>query len=149
MDPLSITATVAGICKVCLAVTQALSDFQAKCQQASLTIGAICAESAVVNAALSQIQSLLFRQGDRIIIRLNDRPDLASAFDTSLTGCMLLYSCLENEVGNLRAALDQGTGLNWKHKFTAVWKENTMQGLLQQIRGQEIALQLLLQSLHM
>jgi hypothetical protein len=37
--------------------------------------------------------------------------------------------------------------LEWRMKFRVVWKQGDMESLLQQIRGQETALNLLLQGL--
>lgn len=149
MDPLSITASVVGISEACLSVTKALSDFRDKYQKANLTITAICSETSVVSASLSQIQSLLYRDGDALILKLEQRPDLASTFDIALTGCMVLYSSLEDEIADLRVAIRQDDGLGWKDKFKTAWKEDDMTHLLQQIRGQVIALNVLLQGLQM
>jgi hypothetical protein len=62
---------------------------------------------------------------------------------------MVLFSSLEEEIGNLRIAAEQSGGLTWKDRLKPAWKEETMIGLLQQIRGQEASLTLLLQSLQM
>ena len=149
MNPLSITAGVVGISEACLSVVKALNNFRQQYQQASQTVGAICTESTVINASLSQIQTMMCRDPKGVISRFKERPDLAHTFDAALTGCMVLFSCLEDEVANLRIAVDQAGGLTWKEKLQTVWKEHTMAGLLQQIRGQETALTLLLQGLQM
>ncbi|ORY14059.1 hypothetical protein BCR34DRAFT_599472 [Clohesyomyces aquaticus] len=149
MDPLSITASVTGVCGVSFTATKALYEFRSKYKQANLTIAAICSESSVVHAALTQIQSLLYRDGDLIIERLHERSDLAASFDISFTGCMLLYSCIEEETGRLRNAMERDGSLDWTQKLKVAWNEDTFQSLLQQLRGQETSLQLLLQTLQM
>lgn len=100
-------------------------------------------------AALSQIESLLRKDENAVLARFEEQPALAAAFDTSLVGCAMLYSCLESEVHDLDTALRQTGALDWRRKFKAVWKQDEMTNLLQQIRGQEVALSLLLQGLQM
>jgi len=107
---------VVGISDVCLKVVIALHAFRQKYQHAALTIGAICTESTVA-VPLSHIQGIIYRDPDAMVVALlKDRPDLARTFDVALTGCMALFSCLEDEVGNLCIALDQDDGLNWKQR---------------------------------
>ncbi|KAK3061343.1 hypothetical protein LTR53_019810, partial [Teratosphaeriaceae sp. CCFEE 6253] len=66
MDPLSITASVVGISGACAAVVKTLKDIHDKYKQADLTVLAICSESATVQAALAQIESLLREDGDAV-----------------------------------------------------------------------------------
>lgn len=151
MDPLTISATVLGIAGKCVTVARDLSILRDKYTHASLTISAICSESAVVNAALCKLQSLFSQPQDEGFVRFQSRPELASACDTALTGCTLLYSCLDDEVQSLRiqAPANATVELTWSQKSKVVWKDATMKELLQQIRGQTSALNLLLQCFHL
>lgn len=151
MDPLSISATILGIAGKCVTVARDLSNLRDKYTHASLTISAICSESAVVNAALCKLQSLFSQQQHEAFDRFQSRPELATACDTALTGCTLLYSCLDDEVQSLRlhASADGNAELSWSQKTKVVWKDATMKELLQQIRGQTSALNLLLQCFHL
>lgn len=58
MDPLTISTTVLGLAGKCVTVARDLSVLRDRYAHASLTISAICSESAVVNAALRKLQSL-------------------------------------------------------------------------------------------
>ncbi|KAK3069423.1 hypothetical protein LTR53_012250 [Teratosphaeriaceae sp. CCFEE 6253] len=149
MDPLSITASVVGISGACAAVINTLKEIHDKYKQADLTVLAICSESATVQAALAQIESLLREDGDAVVSRFTTQPVLAAAFDTAITGCQMVYSCLDAELRELAAALQRDGSLDWKRKFKTVWKQETMAGFQQQIRGQVLALNTLLQSLQM
>ncbi|OIW24754.1 hypothetical protein CONLIGDRAFT_105519 [Coniochaeta ligniaria NRRL 30616] len=150
MDPLTISGTVLGIAVKCVTVARDLSTLRDKYMHASLTISAICSESAVVNAALCKLQSLFSQPQDEGFVQFQSRPELASACDTALTGCTLLYSCLDDEVQSLRiqAQANATVELTWSQKSKVVWKDSTMKELLQQIRGQTSALSLLLQCFH-
>ncbi|KAK4889790.1 hypothetical protein LTR27_011407 [Elasticomyces elasticus] len=61
----------------------------------------------------------------------------------------MVFSCLDAELQELDAALQHDGSLDWKLKFKAVWKQDTMTALSQQVRGQVLALNTLLQSLQM
>ncbi|KAK3941399.1 hypothetical protein QBC46DRAFT_340532 [Diplogelasinospora grovesii] len=146
MDPISIASTILVIAGKCITVTKSLSDLRGRFAHANLTISAICSESAVVNAALYRLQHLFNDESTQAFSRFRGRPDLSANIDLALTGCTLLYSCLDDEVRKLRFALDNaGRRLTTTQKAKAVWKDGTMKGMLQQIRGQATALNLLLQ----
>ncbi|KAK3648995.1 hypothetical protein LTR56_007127 [Elasticomyces elasticus] len=97
----------------------------------------------------AQIESLLRQDGDAVVSRFIQQPVLASAFDTAITGCQMVYSCLDAELQELVRALQQDGNLDWKRKFKTIWKQDTMSGFQQQIRGQVLALNTLLQGLQM
>lgn len=149
MDPLTISTTVLGIAGKCVTVARDLSTLRDKYMHASLTISAICSESAVVNAALCKLQSLFSESHIEAFERFQSRPELAAACDTALTGCTLLYSCLDDEVRSLRISAGVNGEMSWSQKAKTVWKDDTMKELLQQIRGQTSALTLLLQCFHL
>ncbi|TKA73408.1 hypothetical protein B0A55_04271 [Friedmanniomyces simplex] len=149
MDPLSITASVVGISAACASVITTLKNVHDKYKQADLTVLAICSESSTVQAALAQVEYLLKQDGDAVVSRFQQQPVLASAFDTSITGCQMVYSCLDAELRELATALQQDGGLDRKRRFKTAWKQDTMLGFQQQIRGQVLALNTLLQGLQM
>lgn len=96
----------------------------------------------VIAASLSQVQNLL--QYDA----LQSKPQLLETFDRALTGCRVVYGCLEEEVREL-VLKSQNEDLKFKDKAKFLWKEETFKELLQQIRGQQSALSLLIQGLQM
>ncbi|KAK3376969.1 hypothetical protein B0T24DRAFT_592598 [Lasiosphaeria ovina] len=147
MDPVTIATTILQIAAKCVSVTKQLSDLRRKFTHSTLTITAICTESSVINASLSRLQDLFLTRQDEVFGRFQGRPELASACDTSLTGCMLLYSCLHEEVETLHRAITDRGDLSTTQKILALWKESEMKELLVQIRGQATALSFLLQCL--
>lgn len=147
MDPLSITASVVGIGGAVASVVKGLKDVADKLKRGNLTIIALCSESSSVHVALGQIETIFRRHEDEMLTRFEEQPALVSAFDTSLTGCALLYSCLEAEVSDLREALAKRGTLDWTSRFKVVWKQDEMESLAGQVRGQSAALNLLLQGL--
>jgi hypothetical protein len=144
MDPISITGTVLAITGKCLTTARTLYALREKYKDAQITITAIYSESRVIGASLGHIQSIILENPDSLQSNLKTRPELESIFDHALTGCMLVYSVLDEEVEKLNDNAESA----W-NRASAVWKEDTMKDLLQQIRGQQIAISLLVQVLQM
>ncbi|KAF2085753.1 hypothetical protein K490DRAFT_45933 [Saccharata proteae CBS 121410] len=131
----------------CLTTAKALQTLRDKYQNASRTIAAICSESTVISASLSQLQSLLVSDANHISDHLRDRPELYATFDTSLAGCMVIYSCLDDEVQRLSVQCHNADRATWKEEAKFVWNEDSMKQLLDSLRGQQQALTLLIQVL--
>jgi hypothetical protein len=96
----------------------------------------------VIAASLSQVQNLLHQD------TLQSKPQLLETFDRALTGCRVVYGCLEEEVRELVVKAD-ADDLKFKDRAKFLWKEDTFKELLTQIRGQQSALSLLIQGLQM
>lgn len=59
MDPLSVTASVAGIATACLMTAKTLNNLRSKFQDAQMTIAAIRTETTVIGTTLAKIQGIL------------------------------------------------------------------------------------------
>jgi hypothetical protein len=149
MDPATGATTVLGILTAALAVCQKLHQLRDKLAHADLTISSILAESSVVNAALSQLQSIFATRQKHIAALFRDSAQLSASCDLVLTTCGLVYSRLAAEVGSLEDAIRRAGGLTLVDKVRVAWKQGNMQELLLQIRGQATGLNLLLQCFHM
>lgn len=149
MDPISITGTVLSITARCLTTAKALYDLRGKYKSAQTTISAICSECTVISASLTRIRSLVVQNTDVLSTQLSFRPELGTAFDTALTGCMVVFRVLDDEVKKLTSGGDGTAKLGFKVKARYLWDEETMKELLQQIRGQQTAISLLIQALQM
>ncbi|ORY17080.1 hypothetical protein BCR34DRAFT_555977 [Clohesyomyces aquaticus] len=149
MDPLTITSTVISISARCVQTARALYDLRGKYKDASMLITAIYTETTVISTSLASIQGLCTRNPEALRSTLHERSDLTATFDQALTGCVLVYSVLDEEVHRLYAEIgkDGIAGAMGRMKF--VWKEDTMKDVLTQIRGQQTALSLLIQLLQM
>jgi hypothetical protein len=137
MDPVSITAAAASLVYSVVRNGRALAAIYDKYQDAHRCIFQIQAECTVLAAALSQIEILFTRSSTRA----KRCPDnFIEALDISLVGCTLTLSALSKEIEVLQNADTK------KKKAKYVWKEQTINELLQQLRGQTSALNLLLQA---
>lgn len=106
MDPLSITATVIALWGTCLKTVTTLNNLREKYKHAQALISAICAESTVICASISQIQSLLLQRPEALRSQLRDRSDLVSTFDVAVTGCTVVYAVLDDELQRLTRQID-------------------------------------------
>jgi hypothetical protein len=147
MDPLSIATTVTTITRFVLLTANDLYSLRERYRNASSTIIAIHTESNVICTSLGLIQGILWKESEDISNRLSDQPGLIATFDAALTGCTLVYSCLDEEVRGLMQSVDSKGRFGKTAKAKYIWKEDMMQGLLRSIRGQHSAIMSLIQCL--
>lgn len=114
-----------------------------------MTITAIYSESTVISTSLAHIQGLCTRNPDALRSTLLERPELEATFDQALTGCVLVYSVLDDEVQRLYVAIEKDGLAGSMGRIKLIWKEDAMRDVLVQIRGQQAALGLLIQALQM
>ncbi|KAF2715315.1 hypothetical protein K504DRAFT_421967 [Pleomassaria siparia CBS 279.74] len=142
MDLVATGFGIVGVIPQCISSAKDLYDLRERFKDASVLITAIYSESMIIAASLSQLQRLLQQNA------LEDNPVLRDTFDQALTGCRVVYVCLDEEVRELAHKANSDT-LKSKDRIKYLWKEDTFKDLLQQIRGQQSALSLLLQGLQM
>ena len=76
--------------------------------------------------------------------------DLLTTFDTALTGCMVVFTCLDQEIQKLSAPSSSSQSkLTWRVRARLLWKEDKMKEYLSLIRGQQTSLSFLIQLLQM
>jgi hypothetical protein len=117
-----------------------------------LTIVAIHTQATVISASLSQIQTLLLRNTEGISSLFDARPELYDVLDMALTGCMVVFSCLDEEVRQITGqakSLEAVADLGWQKKLQLLWNEDKMKELLQHLHGQSSAVALLIQVFQM
>jgi hypothetical protein len=143
MDPVSLTAGVASLTFTCAKVIKCFHAIKSTYQTAPVTIIAMTAECASVSASLNQIQGLVLSNPVALSSRMSPASSLTKNFDDALTACMLTLSVIEDELEGMVEG-DQGTGtLGFKAKAKFLWNEAVMAALLQQLRGQQTAIGLL------
>lgn len=98
MDPISITASVLGITSKCLSTAKLLYTLREKFKNSQMTISAIYSECTVISASLGHIQGLVLTNPHMLRSNLESRPELENILDTGLTGCVLVFSVLDDEV---------------------------------------------------
>ncbi|EAT83604.2 hypothetical protein SNOG_09412 [Parastagonospora nodorum SN15] len=142
MEPISAVIGIMAALPQAIQSAKELYDLRSRYKDASVLITAIYSESMVIAASLSQVQNLLNHDA------LQSKPQLLETFDRALTGCRVVYGCLEEEVRDL-VVKAEADDLKFKDRAKFLWKEDTFKELLTQIRGQQSALSLLIQGLQM
>ena len=102
----------------CIESAKQLYDLRSRYKDASVLITAIYSESQVVAASLSQVQNLLEHDA------LRQKPELLETFDRALTGCRVVYACLEEEVREL-VVKAENDDLKFRDRARFLWKEDT------------------------
>ena len=69
--------------------------------------------------------------------------------DVALTGCMVIFSCLESELQKIVAGVPDPSQMRWRSKARMMWNEHRLSELLNALRGQQTAINLLIQLLQM
>ncbi len=97
----------------------------------------IHSEAKIIGFSLSQLQGLLLDNLDEAI--LNN--EVREALDIALTRCAVAFSCLEDEIVTLVERLKSETReFGVMDKVSVVWREDEFKELLDQLRGQHVAL---------
>ncbi|KAH6623241.1 hypothetical protein F5144DRAFT_595451 [Chaetomium tenue] len=149
MDPLSVTASIAGIAGVCVQAGRFLDTLRTKFQNAHVTITALSSQCRAIKAGLSQLQTLVLQNHT-----IRDRPDVIVTLDTTLTGCLVVLTCFEDSLDKLcdeAALMESRRSLARKlwSRSRIVWNESEMKGYLSLLQGQQSAVAFLVQILHM
>ncbi|KAK4123924.1 hypothetical protein N657DRAFT_681038 [Parathielavia appendiculata] len=148
MDPLSIAPIVAQTTAICLTTIKSLYNLREKFKDAPMVVTAICAESTVISTSLAQIQSLLL-QMPNLARQWALRTELPIVLDQALTGCMLIFSCIEAEIQRITGGVQNVALKRWRSRLRMMWSESQLNDLLSSIRGQQTAMTLLIQLLQM
>ncbi|KAK4442357.1 hypothetical protein QBC34DRAFT_387379 [Podospora aff. communis PSN243] len=149
MDPISIASIVASTTGTCLTTIKKLYDLQEKYQDTPVIIVAICSESTVISASLAQIQGLLLQRQDLAHVWKSQHTEMPLVLDQALTGCMVVFSCLDAEIQRITAGAADVSRIRWRSRARMVWNESHLNDLLSSMRGQQTAITTLIQLLQM
>ncbi|KAF5680771.1 GTPase-activating protein [Fusarium heterosporum] len=138
MDPLSIATAIVGLTATCLSTSKKLRDFAGDYADVPAIIVTICSESTIIGIGLSELQTKILRRDD-LSQAWASRTEIWTAFEMALTGCMVVFSCLEAETRHLQS---RNSGVWAKLKF--MWNQDRLKELLGQLRGQQTSITFLL-----
>ncbi|KAG4293689.1 hypothetical protein FPRO06_00274 [Fusarium proliferatum] len=143
MDPLSIASSVVGLTATCLSTCKKLHDLAGEYQDVPAVIAMICSESTIISIGLSELQMKILRRDD-LAQAWASKTEIWTAFETALTGCMVVFSCLEAETRSLRS---KNPGVWAKIKF--IWNQDRLKELLGALRAQQSSITFLLNLLEL
>jgi hypothetical protein len=139
MDPVSLTASIAGIVGFCLQAAVSLDALRSKFQTAHITITALSSQCRAIKAGLSELETLLL--GNHSI---RHRPDIIPTLDRTLTGCLVVLACFDETLNKLyEGEVQNGARYSllsrWRNKTRIVWNEGEMRSYLSLLQGQQSA----------
>ena len=147
MDPLSISLALAPLLLASAKLTKQINKLVEGSKDPPITLTSIFTECKLMNGALSKTQGLVYDSSSVLTARLSSEKSLRDAFESALTGCRMTVAAINVEI---RKFIDS-EGINGSKKadigfegqLRYVWKEDVMQSLLDQTRGQMAATQVL------
>ncbi|RBA12499.1 hypothetical protein FPRO05_03949 [Fusarium proliferatum] len=135
--------TIVGLTATCLSTCKKLHDLAGEYQDVPAVIAMICSESTIISIGLSELQMKILRRDD-LAQAWASKTEIWMAFETALTGCMVVFSCLEAETRSLRS---KNPGIWARIKF--IWNQDRLQELLGALRGQQSSITFLLNLLEL
>ncbi|KAH7381111.1 hypothetical protein BKA64DRAFT_228759 [Cadophora sp. MPI-SDFR-AT-0126] len=141
MDSIALATTISALTGICLKTAGAVNAIQANFTKQERSVKSMYLECAAISASLTKIQSCVLQD-----IAPLDHYQLKEIFDTVITGCRVLFACLERDIENL--AGETPASRSWKpwgafKKFEVEWDQKKMNGYLADLRMQQGALILL------
>ena len=147
MDPLSISTAVASLVTTCTNAATLCNALIGKYKRAPKTLASIRTECTTVKAGLSYVYFLINRDAELFSSQLHAEGPLAETIDVALTGCTVTFSLLDCELQKLYNKSSDREGLRWKDKMRYIWDENLAKELLDQMRGLQSAVSLVLNAI--
>ena len=135
------TVAITSLVMKCASIVKAAQDVRGRYKAATLAISSIATECVAVSTALSHLQSLTINDG-------SVDADVVNTLETVVIGCTLTISVLDEYIleliadNNVLKTADVTT--KWTTKVKFLWNEAEMKELLQQLRGHQSSITLLL-----
>lgn len=140
MDPFSYARAAASLGRNCLSTLQALYNLHEKYIGVRQTVEALHREIAAIGVSMQFINDIFEKNPDMAKTRFYHNPNLEQTFAAAIAGCSLVLSCLDEEVEKILIGIGPVGSKGRKGKARYLWKEETMNGLLQTLRGQHSAI---------
>ena len=139
MDPLSISASIAGLCFAAVQVSHLLRDFINNTKQAPSTARHTLRETTGIYACLNQLESFL--SGKQKAARSRRSLVMIEQVIILLTDCVSIFSELEQLLETLKT---DGSTMRTIDKVKWSFKEKALSKLLTRLQGSKSSLNLIL-----
>ncbi|KAK0513620.1 hypothetical protein JMJ35_003984 [Cladonia borealis] len=147
MDPISIGTTIASLVKTFTTGAQTCNALLSKYKHAPQTLASIHTECTTIKLALSHVYWLVNSDSELLSSQLDAQGPLAETFDVALTGCTVAFSLLDVELQKLCQQSKEKESFSTKERIRFVWNEDLARSLLDDMRGLQGAVTLLLTAL--
>jgi len=146
-DPLSLTSRVVGLVVQSIKSVQAIQGYIGRYELAELSVNSTRTECSAIRIALLQIQNLLAEREHGAATGAKDSfvSYAIEEYEGVLSACSLAFSLLNESLTELNVyGVDEYNESTFVSKLNALWNNEEMNVLRQNIRGQAIAINLLL-----
>jgi hypothetical protein len=142
VDPLTITVSITTLLATAAKIINAAAELRSSYNDAAFMLSAIASECTVINTSLAIMQSLMIADED--ILRSRMTGSIKATFEAALIACTLTMSVIEEELHSLLATDDDGNLKARRVKY--ILEQSHLREMLQQMRGQQTGISLLLQT---
>lgn len=143
MEVCGISATILTVIGASNRTACNIHTLQQKVRNAPVILSLIRTEVLTIVTSLKNLEHTMKDQPNLLKSRFQSDDEGLEIFDSALTGCIMVISCIEFELEKLVT----NDSMAWSTAFKYLWSESNVKELLQHLGGQTRALQLLLQSL--
>lgn len=146
-DPFSLTAGVIGLVAQSIKSVQTIQNYISRYKLSDLSITSTCVECSAIRVALQQIRDLLAQNafGAAAGSEGSSASYAIEEYEGVLSACSLAFSVLNERLTELNVlGLETYNESTLISKLKAVWNDDEMNILRQNIRGQAVAINLLL-----
>ncbi|KAL2063171.1 hypothetical protein VTL71DRAFT_6243 [Oculimacula yallundae] len=141
MDHIALATTISSLTGVSLKAAASLDALKLKFTNQARAIEPMYSECSAISASLTQVQSSILQGANQSrVIQVQE------TFDTIITGCRVLFACLEHDLDSLStSAAPVKFWKSWgpAKKVAVEWDEMKMQSYLADLKMQQGALVLL------
>lgn len=146
-DPFSLTRGIVGLVSQSIKSVQTIQSYISRYKLADLSVNSTRTECSTIRIALLQIQDLLVQKDSGTDTGAKDSfaSYATEEYESVLSACSIAFSVLNERLTELNVySVDKYNESTFISKFNAVWNDDEMNILRQSIRGQAIAINLLL-----
>lgn len=148
MDPISLSLAIAPLVFSSAKLLAAVGSIRHRYNNAQTAVTSTQTECELMHVVLCEVQGLVHRNRVELAIRLRSQKSLEETFDKVLTGCRDTLDALTLELDDLLKPSKGRGGMGYQSKTQYVWKKDTMEDLMEQMRSQRDCIQVLITILH-
>ena len=147
MDAITIGTSVASLVATITKGAQTCNTLLSKYKHAPQALASIDTQCTAIKLALSHVYWLANSNTELLSSQLHAQGPLAESFDVALTGCTVTFSLLDVELQKLCQQSKDKDTYSAKDRIKFVWNEDLVRSLLDDMRGLQGAVTLLLTAL--
>ena len=147
MDPISLSLAIAPLVLSSAKILAGMRSIRRKYKSAESAIAMTQTECGFMHVALCEVQTLVQKSNTESTMRLQSQGSIEETFDKVLTGCRITIDALTLEVNGVLKSTHNSKdyeNIGFSSKAQYIWKEESMQELMTQLKNQRDHIQFLI-----